>query len=156
MSILMARRIWGPSFKDARRSSDNTVIKTCISCLSELRDTERAKGALENTASMVSVRQLISRRTVASGCWLDSTFGMWVVKVIFSCKDAAFRNYNENILQQLGRKSNASSLPHRLKFIQNLSSISYDGSLVGRKPTLGFPAYFVSNVPHVQWAIPQT
>ena len=28
--------------------------------------------------------------------------------------------------------------------------------LVGRKPTLGLPAYFVSNVRHVQWAILDT
>ena len=28
--------------------------------------------------------------------------------------------------------------------------------LVGRKPTLGLPAYFVSKVCHVQWAIPRT
>ena len=95
ISMLMALRIWGPSSKDANRSSDNTVIKTCISCLRELRETERANGSLENTANIVSVRQFMSRRTVASGCWLDSTFGMWVVRIIFSCREAAFRNWNE-------------------------------------------------------------
>ena len=35
-------------------------------------------------------------------------------------------------------------------------SLAGDRFLVGRSPTLAFPGYFVSNVRHVQWAIPQT
>ena len=99
--ILIALKICGPSSRAAKRSSDSTVINTCITCFRELRDTERASGALENTPNMVSVRQLMSLSTVASGCWPDSMLGMCVVKIMFSWRETAFRNWSMCLLTSL-------------------------------------------------------